>query len=64
MLLISKYVRANCPDTFDQFNHFSFLETIENLFKVSKIGYANDPSLLSFGTGVFNAGSQAPCSSA
>jgi hypothetical protein len=61
MLLISKYVKAGCPDTFDQFNHFSFLKTIEKLFKVKDLGYASDPSLSPFGIGVFNAGSPTAC---
>lgn len=61
MLLISKYVKSGCFDLLDSFNHFAFLESIENLFKVKKLGYANDPSLQAFGTGVFNAGSPTPC---
>jgi hypothetical protein len=57
LVLISKYVKAGSVDTFDQFNHFSLLATIEKLFKAPRLGYASDPSLLPFGSGVFNAGS-------
>jgi hypothetical protein len=57
LLLISKYVKAGSVDSFDQFNHFSLLATIEKLFKAPRLGYASDPSLLPFGSGVFNAGS-------
>ncbi len=54
LLVISPYVKANSFDAVDYFNHFSLLGTIENLFGLQRLGYADAPGLPLFSTGVFN----------
>ena len=54
MLLISKWVKPGSLEALDYFNHYSFLATIEKLFGRKTLGYAGNPSLQSFGAGVFN----------
>ena len=57
LLLISPFVKAGTVnETF--YNHFSTLLTIEELFELEKLGYANEPALLPFDETVFNAGEE------
>jgi hypothetical protein len=37
------------------YNHCSLLRTIEDLYAVNHLGYANAPAVRSFGRDVFNA---------
>jgi phosphatidylinositol-3-phosphatase len=37
------------------YNHFSLLASIENLFGLSHLGYAGTQGLLTFDTSVYNA---------
>src|SRR5262249_7146441 len=55
MLLISKYVKPGSINVTGQYNHFSFLASIENLFGLGHLGYAGSQGLLTFDTSVFNA---------
>ncbi|HET9104859.1 MAG TPA: hypothetical protein VFN55_16020 [Solirubrobacteraceae bacterium] len=52
LLLISKYVKSGSEDTLDYFNHYSLLASIEQLFSLTRIGYATDPQLTLFQPGV------------
>jgi hypothetical protein len=54
LLLISPYVKANTIDVIDYFNHFSLLATIENMFRLHRLGYSGAPGLPLFSTSVFN----------
>jgi hypothetical protein len=53
MLLLSPFVK---PGTVNEttYNHFTLLLTIEELFELEKLGYANEAALLPFDSGVFN----------
>jgi hypothetical protein len=53
LLLISKYVKPGNLDVTDYFNHFSLLASIEKLFGLKRLGYAQDPLLPVFGSAVF-----------
>ncbi len=55
LLLISKYVKPGTRALTGQYNHFSLLRTIENLFGLKPLGYAGQPGLLAFDKSVFNA---------
>jgi hypothetical protein len=55
LLLISKYVKPGTRELTGQYNHFSLLRTIENLFGLKPLGYAGQPGLLAFDKSVFNA---------
>ncbi|HWD66295.1 MAG TPA: hypothetical protein VG405_14110 [Solirubrobacteraceae bacterium] len=57
MLLISKYVKPGTQDALDYFNHFSLLASLENIFKLPKLGYAKAPGVPVFTAALFNAGS-------
>jgi len=57
-LLISQYVKPGTVDAADQYNHYSLLKTIEDLFKVKHLGYSNDASLPEFDAAIFNAYNQ------
>jgi hypothetical protein len=54
MLLLSKYVKPGSINVTGQYNHFSFLASIENLFGLGHLGYAGSQGLLTFDTSVFN----------
>jgi hypothetical protein len=56
LLLISKYVKGASVNVTGQYNHFSLLASIENLFGLSDLGYAGSQGLLVFDTSVYNAG--------
>ena len=45
----------NSIDQVDPFNHFSLLKTVENLFQLQPLGYAQDPGLPTFDSAIFNA---------
>jgi len=53
-LVLSKYA---APNTFSStpYNHYSLLASIEDLFKLPHIGYADSPGMPRFGTDVYNA---------
>jgi phosphatidylinositol-3-phosphatase len=55
LLLISKYVKPGSVNVTGQYNHFSLLASIENLFGLSHLGYANSQGLLAFDASVYNA---------
>jgi hypothetical protein len=57
MLSISKYVKPGTQDALDYFNHFSLLASLENIFKLPKLGYAKAPGVPVFTAALFNAGS-------
>ena len=56
LLLISKYVKPGSTDVVSEYNHFSLLASIEDLFGLSRLGYAGSPGLLAFDSSVYNAG--------
>jgi hypothetical protein len=56
LLLLSPYVEpGTTSETY--FNHFSLLDTIEELFGLERIGYGAEPALTGFDESIFNAGS-------
>jgi phosphatidylinositol-3-phosphatase len=55
MLLISPFVKPGTVDETGYFNHFTTLLTLEELFGLEKLGYANELSLAPFDSSVFNA---------
>lgn len=55
LLLISKYVKPGSFNATGQYNHFSLLRSIESLFALPALGYAQEPGLLAFDSSVFNA---------
>jgi len=56
LLLISKYVKPGSINVTGQYNHFSLLASIEDLFGVTRLGYAGAPGVLAFDRSVYNAG--------
>jgi hypothetical protein len=55
LLLISKYVKPGSVNLIGDYNHFSLLASIEDLFSLSRLGYAGSPGVLAFDTSVYNA---------
>jgi hypothetical protein len=55
LVLISRYITPGSSDTFNDYNHFSLLATIEQMFNVKTIGYAADPQLPALTGGDFPA---------
>jgi hypothetical protein len=55
LLLISPFVEAGSSEAAGYYNHYSLLLTIEELFELEKLGYANELALAPFGETVFNA---------
>jgi phosphatidylinositol-3-phosphatase len=55
MLLISQFVTPGTVNESGYFNHFTMLLTIEELFGLAKLGYANEIALAPFDSSVFNA---------
>jgi hypothetical protein len=53
MLIVSDAVKPGTTDVIDSFNHFAFLKSIEDLFGLDHLGYANDPAMPSFGKAVY-----------
>lgn len=54
LLLLSSFVKPGTKNDTTFANHFTLLLTIEELFELEKLGYANEPALLPFDTEVFN----------
>jgi hypothetical protein len=48
LLLITKYVLANTQDPLDQFDHYALLASIEDIFGLKRLGYANSTTLTAF----------------
>jgi len=63
LLAFDEYVKPNSSDLIDQFNTFSVLASIEDLFGLSKLGYS--ASATPFGDTFFYTcwASQTPCTS-
>jgi hypothetical protein len=55
LLLLSKYVKPGSLNTIGQYNHFSLLASLENLFGLTHLGYAGAPGLLVFDKSIYNA---------
>ena len=55
LLLISKYVKPGSVNVTGEYNHYSLLASIENLFGLSHLGYAGAQGLLVFDKSVYNA---------
>jgi hypothetical protein len=57
LLLVSEFVKAGSTDVADSYNHFSLLRSIEDLFGLDHLGYADDPAMPAFDKVVYNAAS-------
>jgi hypothetical protein len=55
ILLISRYVKPDTLNDISTYNHFSLLKTIEELFSLSSLGYADDPAVPAFDAAVWDA---------
>jgi phosphatidylinositol-3-phosphatase len=55
LLLISKYVKPDSVNAIGQYNHFSLLLSIEDLFGLKPLGYAGAKGLLPFDKSIYNA---------
>jgi hypothetical protein len=55
LLLISKYTKPGSINVVGEYNDFSLLASIEDLFGVSRLGYAGSEGLLAFNKSVYNA---------
>jgi hypothetical protein len=55
LLLISKYVKPASVNVTGEYNHFSLLASIEDLFGLKHLGYAGAQGLLVFDKSVYNA---------
>src|SRR6185312_9873624 len=55
LLLISQFVQAGSVNLTEQYNHYSLLRSIEDLFDLQHLGYAADPALPAFDRVVWNA---------
>jgi len=58
LLLISPFVKAGTVNETSYYNHFSLLLTIEELFGLEKLGYANEEAVTPFEEAIFNAGAE------
>jgi hypothetical protein len=58
MLLISPFVQPGTVNETSYSNHYTLLLTIEELFGLEKLGYANEIALTPFDSSVFNAGGE------
>ncbi len=56
LLLISEYVKPGSLNVIGEYDHFSLLRSVENLFGLKPLGYAAAPGLPTFDSGVFDAG--------
>jgi phosphatidylinositol-3-phosphatase len=54
LLLISPYVKAGSVNETSYYNHFSLLHSFEELFGLQPIGYAANPALTGFESGIYN----------
>ncbi len=55
MLVLSRYVTPNDPDTIDHFNTFSITGSLEALFNLKYTGYANTTGLPLFSSFLYSA---------
>jgi hypothetical protein len=55
LLLISKYTKPGSINVVGEYNDVSLLASIEDLFGVSRLGYAGSEGLLAFNKSVYNA---------
>jgi phosphatidylinositol-3-phosphatase len=55
LLLISKYTKPGSINVTGEYNDFSLLASIEDLFGLSHLGYASSEGLLAFNKSVYNA---------
>jgi hypothetical protein len=55
LLLISKYVKPGSLNALGEYDHYSLLLSIEQLFDLKPLGYAGAKGLLPFDTSVYNA---------
>src|SRR3954453_5036158 len=53
-VLVSPFITPGSTNT-NEYNHYSFLRSLEDLFGVSHLGYAAQDGLVPFGDDVFNA---------
>lgn len=53
MLILSDAVKPGSTDVIDSFNHFAFLKSIEDLFGLDHLGYADNPAMPAFGKAVY-----------
>jgi hypothetical protein len=51
-VMLSPFIKPGTVSTFD-YNHFSMLRSIEDMFGFAYLGYAGDPAQASFGTDIF-----------
>jgi hypothetical protein len=54
-LLLSPFVKPHTTDSQEEYNHFSLLRTIEDLFALKHLGYAGSSGVKSFEASVFSA---------
>jgi hypothetical protein len=54
-LLLSSFVKPHTTNNQEQYNHFSLLRTIEDLYGLKHLGYAGSSGVSSFGSSVFSA---------
>jgi hypothetical protein len=55
LLLLSRYVKGATINVTGEYNHYSLLASIENLFGLSHLGYGGSQGLLTFDASVYNA---------
>jgi hypothetical protein len=58
LLLISPFVKAGSVNSVSNYNHYSLLRSIEDLFGLQPTGYAGYPGLLAFDNVIYNAPGQ------
>ncbi|MFZ0042182.1 MAG: alkaline phosphatase family protein [Solirubrobacteraceae bacterium] len=54
LLMISPWVKAGTTDVIDDYNHFSLLESIEDIFDLKHLGYAKASGLPAFDASTFD----------
>ena len=52
--MISPYVKPGTVEETGYYNHFSLLHSLEELFGLQPLGYAANPALTGFESGVYN----------
>jgi hypothetical protein len=52
-VIISSFVKPGIPNS-KSYNHYSLLRSVENLFGLSHLGYADKPDPGEFGNDVYN----------
>ena len=61
-VLLSKFVKPGSLNV-NEYNHYSLLRSLEDLFGLSHLGYAAQAGLQPFGSDVFNDASGRPAAS-